>query len=684
MTLPQVKFTKFINDEREALALNRIKFDVDEKKLSLYSSENNTIKEETTLPLITNKELYEVTSFSYRPKIAETLSEMVDTGSIYLYTGNESGLINGDWYYYNGNNWTDGGTYSDNLKIVTPEMFGAVGDGMADDTQALQDMYDSGSNIFLFSKDKTYLTKGNVALNLNNSTFLGNGATIKWDSHDFNDFPYEQWAIFSTKPEVAYERYWVFKGSLIFRDLNFDGNRDTQINVTVITQDSAYKGLVLELFGYNNVVIDHCSFCNTHANAIHTRATQNICVNNCRFERIGEPNIEAQKTTKNCLTTGSSWSATPTKDLVSMENIIFTNNHIINTTDAVVCSYGSQNTVIENNYVNGCTTFFEYYPAYSFPIKDTITEDTPTIVGYNPINCRIVNNVCLNPRNYFVFARQDEYINKIFNTLTVNNNIVYGIGKNVLEKQYIWATGCGFFNNTNAKFDILEMCNNRCTFSRDVYSYSEPSDEDPSGYVTESILPVRMNLNGNILKFCDNDLTLLTLKQNDTTVDVTLSSFINVSDSERTLSRVIFNGNNININGLKLTPLINVNNINYFEFSNNYVRTNFDGLDTIKCIINIHSDVNIVKVNDNVDDTIQITDFLSFFRVISPKSTMIASVNSNILTNNKYLIQSYSDNPFAALTVVGNTMPNGLKVFRVNNSAVKSIVANNLISTSTT
>lgn len=684
MDLPQVKFTRFINDEKEAVALDKIKFNVDEKKIRLYSSVNNNIKEETVLPIITNKELCDVMSFSYRPKIANTSSAMTDKSSVYLYTGSESDFVNGNWYYYNGDDWVNGGVYGEDLKITTPEMFGAVGDGVIDDTQALQDMYDSGSNIFLFSKNKTYLTKGNVALNLNNSTFLGNGATIKWDSHyfttqkegseiieeDSHTFPYEEWAIFSTKPEVAYERYWILKDSLIFRDLNFDGNRDEQENVTEDTQNSAYKGLVLELFGYKNVIIDHCSFYNTHANAIHTRASQNIYVNNCRFEKIGEPNIKLQTTTKNCLTTGSSWSATQGKDLVSMENIIFTNNHIIDTTDAVVCSYGSQNTVIENNYANGCTTFFEYYPAYSFSSEDSTTDT----VNYDPINCRVINNVCLNPRNYFIFARQDEYIDDIFNTLTVNNNIVYGIGKNVLEKQYIWATGCGFFNNSNAKFDILEICNNRCTFSSDVHSYEE-----------QSILPTRMNLNGNIIKFCDNDLTLLTLKkQDDTIVDVTLSSFINVSDSERTLSRVIFNGNNININGLKLTPLINANNINYFEFSNNYVRTNFEGLDTVECIINIYSDVNIVKVNDNVDDTIQVTDFLSFFRVISPKSTMIASVNNNILTNNEYLIQSYPDKPFAALTVVGNTMPNGLKVFRISNSAVKSIVANNLISTSTT
>lgn len=655
MTLPQVKFTKFINDEREALALNKIKFDVDEKKLSLYSSENNAIKEETTLPLITNKELYEVTSFSYRPKIAETLSDMVDTSSIYLYTGNESGLFNGDWYYYDGNNWVDGGTYSDSLKIVTPEMFGAIGDGLADDTQALQDMYESGGNIFLFSKDKIYLTKGNVVLNLNNSTFLGNGATIVWDSHDFNNFPYEEWAIFSTKPELAGDRYWTLKDSLIFRDLNFDGNRSEQLNVSYDTQTSAYQGLVLELFGYKNVVIDHCSFYDTHANAVHTRATQNVYINNCRFEEIGEPNIMKQTTTKNCLTTHSSWSATENMNLIDMENIIFTNNHIIHVTDAVICSRGSKNMVIENNYTDGCTTFLEYYCAYS--------------IDNTPINCRVVNNVCLNPRNFFVYARQAEVISDIFNTLTINNNIVNGIGKNVLEKQYIWTSGSGFFNNSDATFDILEMCNNRCTFSNSIYSYEN-----------QSILPVKMNLCSNIVKFCDNDFTVPTLKQNGETIDVTLSSFINVSGA----SRAIFNGNNININGLTLTPLINASDINYLEFSNNFIKTNFSNLDTIKCIINIDSGVKIVKVNDNVDNTTQVTDYLSFFRLLSVDSDMIASVNNNILTNGRNLIQGYLEHPFAALTVIGNTMPRGTKIFRVSNPATKSVVDNNLISTSTT
>ena len=56
--------------------------------------------------------------------------------------------------------------FSDYLKLqaikdyVTPEMFGAVGDGVTDDTQALQDAFDSRKPVFL--SPKTYLTRGNI------------------------------------------------------------------------------------------------------------------------------------------------------------------------------------------------------------------------------------------------------------------------------------------------------------------------------------------------------------------------------------------------------------------------------------------------------------------------------------------------------------------------------------------
>lgn len=52
MSKQQVKFTKFENDTKEALALDKLSFDSATNKLTAYSSSNNNIKEEVTLPIV--------------------------------------------------------------------------------------------------------------------------------------------------------------------------------------------------------------------------------------------------------------------------------------------------------------------------------------------------------------------------------------------------------------------------------------------------------------------------------------------------------------------------------------------------------------------------------------------------------------------------------------------------------
>lgn len=42
---------------------------------------------------------------------AATKSAMTDTAKVYVYTGNESGMVNGNWYYYDGTAWVSGGVY---------------------------------------------------------------------------------------------------------------------------------------------------------------------------------------------------------------------------------------------------------------------------------------------------------------------------------------------------------------------------------------------------------------------------------------------------------------------------------------------------------------------------------------------------------------------------------------------
>ena len=46
------------------------------------------------------------------PLEASTVAGMTDTSKVYVYTGNESGYTNGNWYYYNGTAWVSGGVYN--------------------------------------------------------------------------------------------------------------------------------------------------------------------------------------------------------------------------------------------------------------------------------------------------------------------------------------------------------------------------------------------------------------------------------------------------------------------------------------------------------------------------------------------------------------------------------------------
>ena len=108
------------------------------------------------------------------PLKATTASDMTDTSKIYVYTGNESGYTNGDWYYHDGSAWADGGTYNsvavevdDTLTVNgMPADAKATGDEISQIKEDLSDMTsvkdtDAENGIFDFA-DK----QGHVVMRL--------------------------------------------------------------------------------------------------------------------------------------------------------------------------------------------------------------------------------------------------------------------------------------------------------------------------------------------------------------------------------------------------------------------------------------------------------------------------------------------------------------------------------------
>lgn len=68
------------------------------------------------------------------PAAAKTAAGMTDTSRIYIYTGNQDGYVNGNWYFYNGSSWQSGGVYN-SAGIQTDDSLSIR--GMAADAEAV-------------------------------------------------------------------------------------------------------------------------------------------------------------------------------------------------------------------------------------------------------------------------------------------------------------------------------------------------------------------------------------------------------------------------------------------------------------------------------------------------------------------------------------------------------------------
>ena len=138
---------KFTNASEEKLATAKFILNVDTDS----SSEGiiiDTVAEEIFDQLMDeiraqasaiSADIAELQSMVGSPLVASTVSAMTDHNKIYVYTGSESGYTNGNWYYWDGSDWTSGGVYNavaietdDTLSVANMPADGkATGDAIA-------------------------------------------------------------------------------------------------------------------------------------------------------------------------------------------------------------------------------------------------------------------------------------------------------------------------------------------------------------------------------------------------------------------------------------------------------------------------------------------------------------------------------------------------------------------------
>lgn len=171
--------------------------------------------------------------------------------------------------------YTDIRTIPRTTSYTTPENHGAVGDGIADDTQAINAAFEA-ENIVVFKNGATYLVSDSLTLP-NNARLIGNGATIKLKNGTI--IRYNE----ATETPV---------GVITIKDVSNVSveNLVIDVNGTTIGTYNDYNNVdnvALAVETARDITIKGCKFINLYTEGIDTHLTSgNITIENNYFKHV--------------------------------------------------------------------------------------------------------------------------------------------------------------------------------------------------------------------------------------------------------------------------------------------------------------------------------------------------------------------------------------------------------------
>ena len=148
---------------------------------------------------------------------------MVEQNRVYVYTGNETGYTNGNWYYYDGNNWVSGGVYN-SVAVDTDDTL-SVADKAAD-AKAV------GDEITALKEDLAQIVPGLSAEA--KAALLACFDHVAWiDEHgqDYYDALYDALYEESPTPTPSFN-YGVYEPDAVVNGKYIDENGDVQTGTT--------------------------------------------------------------------------------------------------------------------------------------------------------------------------------------------------------------------------------------------------------------------------------------------------------------------------------------------------------------------------------------------------------------------------------------------------------------------
>lgn len=176
---------------------------------------------------------------------------------------------------------------------IKPEIFGAYGDSVHDDSASFQTALSFGEEVYL--SNKTYIVNNVITKNAPNIIMLGDNTTIKSNLTSTDSYGHDYFGIISDDDLESTPYY--DGGNVILKNIKFDGNAS---NITSWT----YKGFgFINVYKRDNIIIENCDFENILYDALSIGGLgNNAIIKNCRFNNVGmyEPTGSARRNAISC------------------------------------------------------------------------------------------------------------------------------------------------------------------------------------------------------------------------------------------------------------------------------------------------------------------------------------------------------------------------------------------------
>ena len=465
---------------------------------------------------------------SYTSRQAVPKGIDISNNEYWALTGNYNAQI--ELYRKESNQALDSITKIDNILkegFVTPEMFGAVGDGITDDTDAIQKMV-AASNKCLFI-NKTYLCKEIILNNGESYYIVGDNATIVNNNNINNISSASKTGFYSLTNRNR--NYGLVKADYIYIagiTFNFNRSKDIPYIGSKTSTDFKEYGTNVCLHYYENVIIDNCTFINSLQDELSTNGCGNIFITNSTFNNTGCFEITSRNyggTNNHCTFYRYSYNdITAIQEHCELNHIFVSNCHFNYCRDEVMrideyhCVEISNNT-INNVYQHVFENFFDEIPAditqtfnnnnitnvasAVYTINGPLNNDTTTL------NVDFSNNVIKFGNISRTFYAGPTFVGswwgnaKLFNVNVSNNVVECTNSANTTNNDY----GLFQFNATSATMDnnyvVVDNTNKSISYLIKTLNHAVIKNNTFTGNATVPAIVMSLSKNNSV---CNNEI----------------------------------------------------------------------------------------------------------------------------------------------------------------------------------